>query len=330
MKEETFSAAGPLVTVVCLCHQHAPFVRQSLQSVLQQTYAPIELIVVDDASTDGSQREIADFLEPYPHVRFLALPENIGNCRAFNQALALARGKYIIDLAADDLLLPERVARQVQAFESLTEDYAVVFSDARFIDAQGQVLQDSYYPRDAQGRLLEPVPQGEIYARLLRNPPLFSSPTQMMRTSVLRELGGYDEALAYEDYDFWVRSGRHYRYHFLDAVTTAKRVLPAALSQQFYNRRRNALLDSTYRICRKAQALNRSREEDMALACSVSYHMRLCWLTDNGEVGRRFARLLAELRPLSLSERVVAWGLALRLPVSFLYMHWRKRQGLRW
>ncbi len=88
----------------------------------------------------------------------------------------------------------------------------------------------------------------------------------MSRRAVYEALGGYDESLSYEDFDFWVRSARAYRYFFLDEVLTLKRRVAGSHSTQFYNRRHNPHLASTLEVCRKAYQLNRTPVAHPALA----------------------------------------------------------------
>src|SRR6185436_18882244 len=105
---------SPTVTVICLCYNHARFVEEAIESVLNQSYANIQLIVVDDASTDKSAEVIKQLINKHSSIEFLPLQTNLGNCKAFNQGLARAKGEYVIDLAADDVLLPTRIETGVQ------------------------------------------------------------------------------------------------------------------------------------------------------------------------------------------------------------------------
>ncbi|MES2730706.1 MAG: glycosyltransferase, partial [Bacteroidota bacterium] len=212
------TSTQPLVSIICLCYNHARFLEDALQSVVAQTYPNLELIIVDDASTDTSVTLIETFLAQHPVAQFVRISTNMGNCRAFNQGLVLAKGKYIIDLAADDLLLPDRVSRQVTAFEALGENYAVVYTNALRMDENSRELGLFYTNEQARAHL----PQGDVYTAVLRK-FFICTATMMMRKQVLDELGGYDESLSYEDFDFWVRSSRNYHYHYLDEVLTIRR-----------------------------------------------------------------------------------------------------------
>jgi glycosyltransferase involved in cell wall biosynthesis len=325
--------APPLVSVICLCHRQAPYVRQALASVVAQTYPAIELLIVDDASPDASPAEIEAWLAQAPPGRFVRPPvyqplaSQQGNCRAFNLALAQAQGEYIIDLAADDWLHPDRVATQVAAFAQLPSNYGVVFHDAWLTDAQGQPLR-TFYARDAQGRLRAPVPSGWVYAALVGRACL-SAPTMMMRRQVLTQLGGYNEALSYEDYDFWVRSARHWRYHFQDQVLTYKRTQPHSHGAGFYRLRHNPHLASTLQVCQHAAALNRAPAENASLAASVRYHFRQAVFTENFALAQQFFALLIQLQPPTWPDRAVRALAWLRPPVGRFYLWFQARRAGR-
>src|SRR6478736_1326683 len=152
---------NPKVSVICLCYNHARFVREAIQSVLNQSYKNIQLILVDDFSTDNSEEVINDVIKENPQIIFISLSINVGNCRAFNQGLAQANGDFIIDLAADDVLLPDRVSVGVEHFEKISAQYGVQFSDAEIID------EASLHLGFHSDRFTHDVPQGDIYKDLI-------------------------------------------------------------------------------------------------------------------------------------------------------------------
>jgi glycosyltransferase involved in cell wall biosynthesis len=117
---------NPLVSVICLCFNQANLVEKAIQSVLHQTYDNIELIVIDDASTDKS-RSIIEKLSKTHGFQAHFNPTNLGNCASFNIGFELSKGKYIIDLAADDQLMPPRIIKGVKNLEARGQTYAVVF-----------------------------------------------------------------------------------------------------------------------------------------------------------------------------------------------------------
>lgn len=294
----------PIVTIICLCHNHAPWVRESLDAAWQQAYPHIQLIVVDDASTDGSQAVIRDWLGDKPQVPFIALSENLGNCQAFNRAFALARGEYIIDLAADDVLLPERVAVGVEAMALAGPEWGVHFSDAWYINEQGALLKP-HYKRDMEGRLLQEIPQGWVYRQVLER-YFICTPSMMMRRHVLESLGGYDESLAYEDFDFWVRSARQWKYCYTDQVLVKKRILPRSWSARQYEIA-SAQLASTLKICYKAKVLNKSSEEDKSLGRRLGYELRQAIRHRQWEVAEAFLSLKKQVWPVRWEDHLYAF-----------------------
>ncbi|RZK46536.1 MAG: glycosyltransferase family 2 protein, partial [Hymenobacter sp.] len=103
----------PLVTIIALCYNHAPFLRQALDSILAQDYPHLEVWLVDDASQDGSPAILREYAQAHPTWHLLLLPHNLRNCRAFNHAFFQSQGDYVLDFATDDVLLPHRISQQV-------------------------------------------------------------------------------------------------------------------------------------------------------------------------------------------------------------------------
>jgi len=240
-----------------------------MESVLRQTYKNYELIVVDDKSTDGSPAIIEKFQKQHPEITFIRLEKNEGICKAFNTAFKICSGDFIIDLAADDILLPERLERGVKLFETLDDRYGVIFADAELIDAQGKNLgfHSEKYPHAT-------IPQGNVYEFLIGR-YFICSPTMMFRRAVIATLVGYDETLSYEDFDFWIRSSRIFSYHYQPDVLVKKRKLKNSLSHsqsKIFNKHNY----STYQVCTKILDLNRTVKEQHALRKRIQYEIRQC------------------------------------------------------
>lgn len=256
----------PLVSVICLCYNQDRFVEEALKSVFDQTYDNIQLIVVDDCSTDGSQSAIEKYLSNHSEVPFIRCSVNQGNCRAFNQGLQMATGKYVIDLAGDDVLLNNRVEAGVALLEA-NPDCGVQFSDSIIVDEKGNVLDlhSNRFPHDS-------IPSGDIFVALLSR-YFIDSPTMMIRKTVLDYLGGYDETLAYEDFDFWVRSSRHFEYIYSPEVLIKRRKVHTSMGTQQYVKG-SLQLRSTLTVCEKALELCTSKNEFTALGKRLAYEGR--------------------------------------------------------
>lgn len=296
------AAQNPLVTVICLCYNQGRFVEEAIQSVFMQSYPNIELIVVDDASTDNSVEVIHQVLAEHPEAIFICNETNEGNCRSFNKALKLTKGTYVIDLAADDVMLPDRVEEQVKAFQKLPSDYGVVFSNSIHIDESGTRL-GSHFKTDRNGKSLSSIPTGDLYALLVER-FFVSPPTMMVRREVLELLEGYDETLAYEDFDFWVRSSRLFKYFYVDKLLMKKRSVHGSLSSKQYALKSKIYAESTLAVCRKIKTMNRNEAENRALRRRSSRELRTAFFCGCFDTAQAFFELKKELGSLSFSDRI--------------------------
>ena len=181
----------------------------------------------------------------------------------------MCSGDFIIDLAADDILLPKRLESGIKIFETLDDSYGVIFSDAEWIDAHGKRMcfHSEKYPHNT-------IPQGNIYQNLIEH-YFICSPTMMFRRAVIENLGGYDESLTYEDFDFWIRSSRRFKYHYEPSVLVKKRKLKNSLSQNQF-KILNKHNYSTYLVCCKIRHLNRTKSEQQAFNRRIEYEIRQC------------------------------------------------------
>jgi glycosyltransferase involved in cell wall biosynthesis len=282
----------PKVSVICLCYNHERFLVEALDSVYKQSYSNLEIIIVDDASTDSSQQVIGLWLQDKPLITFIPLQHNVGNCKAFNIGYAYATGDYVIDFATDDIMFLDRIEKQVSFFESLDISYGVVFTDSMYVDEEGNFLR-YHYEYLFRKKLLHQIPQGDVYRHVI-DTYFISSPTMIVRKSVMDALGGYDETLAYEDFDFWIRSSRHYKYAYLPERLTKVRKVRDSLSTKLYSTRDQQVL-STLEISKKIHALNKSLDENIALVNRIKYEYRQCVITGNFEIADAFANLLEQV-----------------------------------
>lgn len=311
----------PWVSVICTAYNQAAYVEQALRSVIEQDYPNVELIVIDNGSTDATAGQIVSFIRQHTNVRFIRNSTNVGLNRAFNQGLALANGRYVIDLSADDVLLPSRISKQVDLFEQLAGPYAVVFSNAAYIDTTGRKT-GVHYPINAQGCARSRVPSGNVFQHVLES-YFICTPTMMMRRDVLNELGGYDESLVYEDFDFWVRSSRLYHYAYLDEVLTLKRQVPGSLSAQI-TRPDNELLRSTLTVCQKAFDHCLTPGEYQALAGRVRKFIRKAYYAEQFSLALQFGRLLHHIEQPGLLTNLFLGLSRLHLPINGLYRRYRQ------
>ena len=106
--------SGALVSIITPFFNARPYLGEAIQSVLAQRYTPIELLLVDDASSDGSADSVTGLIAGHENIRLVRLSRNGGQAAARNVALRAARGEFVTFLDADDVMLPDRIAFQVE------------------------------------------------------------------------------------------------------------------------------------------------------------------------------------------------------------------------
>ncbi|RTY87191.1 glycosyltransferase family 2 protein [Flavobacterium sp. RSP15] len=290
---------NPLVTVICLCYNHKDFVVESLMSVLNQHYNTIELIIVDDCSTDNSKSVIEKWLLDYPQIPFIANDTNLGNTKSFNNALKTAKGDYIIDLAADDVLLPNCITSQINAFNNTTfKNLGIVYGNVELITEKGK-HESYYFPVDSFQKVVKERTTGDIYESVLSGGDCICSVSSMVKKSLFDALNGYDETLAYEDLDFWVRASRTYEFDFIDAILVQKRIVHHSLGTHFFKKkdaRARKINQSTYLILKKAIGLNRTKKEDKAILKRIHFEMILAYKTAHNTLLLRYIIMEIKLR----------------------------------
>lgn len=219
--------AENLVTLVVASYNHADYIPQCLQSVAAQTLHDFDLIVTDDASTDRSQQVIQEQLVALSlDARLIFHDENRGICATFNEALDLVRTPFVAFLAADDWMVPQRLDEQVRVLQDAPESTALVYCDLRIVNSDGAQSNELYSER-------LPASWGfglghDLFPRLLRN-NWIPAPSVMSRTEALREVGGYDPDLEYEDHDMWLRLSRRYEFAFINQALVYYRTTPRSL-----------------------------------------------------------------------------------------------------
>ncbi len=184
---------APKVSVIMAVHNGGEFLGQAIESVLCQSLADLEFIVVDDGSTDNAPETLASYDDP--RLIVLRNERNIGLTRSLNRALNAARGRYIARMDADDISARERLERQAQYLDSYP-DVGAVASWVLRIDEQGRVLY----------RWRVPCDDSEIKRILANGKNPLPHGAMMLRRELLEQVGGYREWFRYaQDYDLWLR-----------------------------------------------------------------------------------------------------------------------------
>lgn len=212
----------PLVSVFSLVYNtKSDYIIDFIKSLRNSTYTNYEYILIDDCSPDKENfNKIKKWIQENNFTcKIIEHDTNRGICASINHAIQVANGKYIFG-CSDDLIEPDKISKQVEAFENLPKNFGVIFSDSYFIDADGSRLYGTILGKIPN---LYKVPEGDVYERLLES-NFIPAISVMVKKSVYEDLGGYDEALKFEDYDMWLRVAKKYKFYFLNAVTCSYRI----------------------------------------------------------------------------------------------------------
>ena len=185
---------SPLVTYVIPSYNHAPYVRQAVQSVINQTYANIELLIIDDGSSDESVQLIASMIdecnERFERFEFIA-QDNQGLPNVLNFALSWAKGKYFCGVASDDMALPNKTATLCECL--LHKSASAVAGGYTEIDENG-----------ITGRTQIPKQGIWTFEEIIERKIQLYAPAAMFLTEAIKQTGGYDAELIAEDRDMWL------------------------------------------------------------------------------------------------------------------------------
>jgi hypothetical protein len=206
---------SPAISVVMPVFNVAPFVAQSLGSILGQTFRDLEVIVIDDGSTDGTVAEVRKMADP--RVQLVEFSSNRGVVAALNEGLDRARGTFLARMDGDDISHPKRLTRQI-AFLDRNRSIGICGTAWSFFGARGGA--DRYRSGSA-----------ELKAGLLFGSP-FSHPTILARRDLLeRNHIRYDPAYeAAEDYELWARLARFTEMANLPQILFHQRIHPGSVS----------------------------------------------------------------------------------------------------
>lgn len=197
----------PLVSIVIPVYNHAEYIGEAINSVLAQDYHEIELIVINDGSTDNTK----DVLDKYSDKVTIIYQDNIGQAATLNKGWSIASGDILAYLSSDDTILPAAVSRAVDTL--LNDDtLSVVYPD--------------FYLLDPYSRIVRKVTTPEFeYAKMLTHVSCPIGPGAFFRKEAFVKSGDWDCSLRQmPDYDFWLRMGLHGRIARIPEVLAGFRV----------------------------------------------------------------------------------------------------------
>ncbi len=223
----------PLVTVGVALYNHEKYIKECLESIVKQTYKNIELIVIDDGSSDNSYQIAKKYLQAQTYNKNFKIftRQNKGMCKTLNEIAKMANGKYISFVGSDDFWHQDKIKLQVDYLESHPK-ITLVHSNSIHIDEKGKKIKKTNFSNM--------INSGNVYRAMIFSKGGINTPSHLYRTSIYKEIGYYDESFKFEDTDFWLRLTKNHLVGFIDKELTYYRIHGKNLSDsknklKFYN-----------------------------------------------------------------------------------------------
>lgn len=210
-----------LTSIIMPAYNAEKYIAMSIMSAIQQTYARIELIIVDDGSSDNTRAIISKYAGNYPDkVKFKFREENGGTAAALNDAIELATGQYICWLSADDLYTDDMVETQIRWLKNNVK-YDAVFSRCAYIDEHNNFLSELTYDENfiREMKNMSAVISALLYGNFWHGCSVLAKAECFKREERFNEI--YRGS---QDYDFWIRMAADYNIGYIDQINVFSRV----------------------------------------------------------------------------------------------------------
>lgn len=220
-----------LVSILVPCYNHEKYLDDCLNSLCEQTYQNIEIIVIDDCSSDNSYKILKEWekrlSERFCNVYIERNERNQGICRNLNKMLKVAKGEYIKLLASDDMLFPNAIENFINYAKNCTDD--IIFSNIVIIpeNAKYPVISAENFPK----RYLKQPSVGRGLTGELCGDNFIAAPGVFIPRRTFEKFGVFDEKYSLEDFEYWLRVSITGSFGYLDEITALYRQSAASLSR---------------------------------------------------------------------------------------------------
>ena len=301
---------NPLVSIVVPAFNHESYVKTCLDSVFNQSYREIELLIINDGSSDKTHQEIQNWIDNCPprFIRFQYINrENFGLTKTLNQGLEWSQGKYFSSIASDDILAEDKIKLLVSELEKKGTSFSAAFGNAKFIDDLGQdfsmKIEDihgsivgkttlflEYYTHERKFDFRDPEYFGTYPSLLAGN--YLPAMSNLLRTSCIREVGGWTSGNTVEDWELWLKLSKTTRFCYVDEIVAFYRWHESNASKV----KRERILRDSIKLLEKERDFAVSNAYQEYFYPVFFYNIKLLKEVDFKEFQKKLLSLLMDFR----------------------------------
>lgn len=265
--------AKDLCTIIIPAFNHETYIAECLESIISQTYNNIELIIINDGSTDNTEKVIKYYEDTLKRrfTNYIYLSkENEGICKTLNIGLDLANGDFVSILASDDVMLPDKTLKEI-TFLNANPQYGLVYSDEYEVHSQtnDKISLKQYTDKDKRSYMYESFftqnsTKETTLEKLLTGVLAMPTPTVMYQKKLYDAVGKYDETLECEDPDMFLRMAKLTEFGYIPESLVLHRVHSGS-----HGRNRKRMLSAAYKMYLKYQKIDWLNERQKNIICNT-------------------------------------------------------------
>ncbi len=307
----------PLVTIGVINYNYSKYVVNALDSILSQTYPNIEIIIIDDFSTDDSVGIIDEWIfrnSKNTNIHYIKNESNQGLAKNSNTILNFANGKYFQILDADDIILPEKTFNQVEIIEK-NQNCAFAFSDVSVINENGEIIKENYFVQI--GYFDKVIPSGKIFENLLQF-NFVPLPSVLINTNYAKIVGGFNLKFQVQDYYMWLKLTESYSAVYYPQIVGYYRIHSTSMSNNSQTKFRSYddVLNIKFRYIKNVNKRARIFIEDEIRYMSpvlyrFGFHTAKKWLWKSFKIKPSFKTLI--------------YIFCLHIGIPYIYLHKLKK-----
>jgi glycosyltransferase involved in cell wall biosynthesis len=297
----------PAISVIIPVYNGEKTIKETIESVLNQTFTDFELIAINDGSQDGTLDIISQIQDP--RIKVFSYP-NSGVNASRNRGFKLAAGEFIAFLDDDDLWTPDKLEAQYKALLN-NPQAAVAISWTDWIDESGKIIGRGGYVSW----------EGDALARMLLNDFVESGSNALIRKQALFEVGGFDESLTHaEDWDMWLRLAARYHYTTVPKVQILYRIAANSVSSNVLKMEEGSLQVINRAYANAPESIQHLKQVSLANRYKYLTYKALegAPLRHKGLLALRFLWLAIRYDPVMLRRRIL-WKVLFRIAIVVIF-----------